>query len=416
MTTEVVAVFVIVYFGMFLGELPKLQLDRTGIALLGALVLIGTGAVSLEAAQRSLDVGTLALLFGLMVLSAQLRLGGFYTAVTARLVALDASPSRFLLLLVLAVGALSAIFTNDVVCLAVTPVVIAACVNRGLDPRPFAIGAACASNIGSAATLIGNPQNMLIGQALKLSFPRYLAQAAVPSALGLVAAWGLIVVLVRGRWAQPVEPVALGADEPANTAAAASAVLSAPRPFNPWQSAKGLLIAMLLMVAFCVSPWPRDVLALGAAGLMLMSRRLHSRDMLGLVDWSLLVMFAGLFVVNGALEHTGLTAKAIAALPGLSEPYALFGASVVLSNIVSNVPAVMLLLPAATHALAGPSLALASTLAGNLIIVGSIANIIVVESAKAHGVTIDWKTHARIGVPVTLATLAIAAVWLELMT
>jgi len=414
MTTEVVVVFIVVYFGMFLGELPKLQLDRTGIALLGALVLIGTGAVSLEAAQRSLDVTTLALLFGLMVLSAQLRLGGFYTAVTVKLAQLDATPPKFLLLLVVAIGGLSAVFTNDVVCLAVTPVIISACVRRGLDPRPFAIGAACASNIGSAATLIGNPQNMLIGQALKLSFPRYLAQAAVPSVLGLLACWGLIVVLTRGRWERPVEPVALGAEPPASTAAIATAALSAPRPFNVWQTAKGLSIATLLMVAFCVSPWPREVLALGAASLMLMSRRLHSRDMLGLVDWSLLVLFAGLFIVNGALQHTGLTERAIEHVPGLHEPVLLFGASVVLSNVVSNVPAVMLLLPAATHELAGPALALSSTLAGNLIIVGSVANIIVVEQAKANGVTIDWKVHARLGVPVTIATLAIAAAWLEL--
>lgn len=415
MTSEIVAVFVVVYFGMFLGELPKLQLDRTGIALLGALVLIGTGAVTLEAAQASLDVRTLALLFGLMVLSAQLRLGGFYATVTTKLAALDATPPRFLLLLVLAIGALSAVFTNDVVCLAVTPVIILACRRRGLDPAPFAIGAACAANIGSAATLIGNPQNMLIGQALKLSFPRYLAQAAVPAGVGLLATWGIIVLMTRGRWAQSAPAIALGADEPADTGHAARIELMAPRPFNAWQTFKGLGIAMALMVAFCVSPWPREVLALGAAGLMLMSRKLHSRDMLGLVDWSLLVLFAGLFVVNGALEHTGLVAKAIEAMPSLYEPWVLFGASVVLSNVVSNVPAVMLLLPAATHPLAGAALALASTLAGNLIIVGSVANIIVVESAKAHGVVIDWKSHAKLGVPVTIATLAIAAAWLMLI-
>lgn len=413
MTTEVVAVFVIVYFGMFLGELPKLQLDRTGIALLGALVLIGTGAVPLDTAAASLDVRTLALLFGLMVLSAQLRLGGFYVAVTARLAGLDATPPRFLLLLVLAVGALSAIFTNDVVCLAVTPVIIAACRRRALDPVPFVIGLACAANIGSAATLIGNPQNMLIGQALKLSFPGYLARAFVPSVLGLFATWGIVVAMTKGRWQRVEAAVPLGLEPPRPTDVARLAGSEA-RPFNAWQSFKGLSIATALMVAFCFSPWPREVLALGAAGLMLMSRRLHSRDMLGLVDWSLLVLFAGLFVVNGALQHTGLTAQAIASVPGLHQPAVLFAASVVLSNVVSNVPAVMLLLPAATHPLAGPALALASTLAGNLIIVGSIANIIVVDLAKANGIGIDWKTHAKVGVPVTVATLALAALWLWL--
>src|SRR4051812_28332564 len=240
---------------MFLGELPRLQLDRTGIALLGALVLIGTGAVPLDAASASLDVRTLALLFGLMVLSAQLRLGGFYNAVTARLAALDATPPRFLLLLVLAVGALSAVFTNDVVCLAVTPVIIEACRRRGLNPVPFVIGVACGSNIGSAATLIGNPQNMLIGQALKLSFPQYLARAPAPSALGLLATGAIIVGLTRGRWLRVVEPVPLGADAPRPTDVARLAGSEA-RPFNAWQSFKGLSIAMALMVAFCVSDWP----------------------------------------------------------------------------------------------------------------------------------------------------------------
>jgi Na+/H+ antiporter NhaD/arsenite permease-like protein len=409
MTSEVVAVFIVVYVGMFLGELPKLQLDRTGIALLGALVLIGTGAVPLDAAAASLDVRTLALLFGLMVLSAQLRLGGFYTAVTGRLAALDTTPPRFLALLIFAVGALSAVFTNDVVCLAVTPVVISACRRRGLDPIPFAIAVACASNIGSAATLIGNPQNMLIGQALKLSFLGYMARAALPALLGLCATWGIIAGLTRKRWARPDEPVPLGSEPSRPTDVARLAAGSEPRPFSAWQSFKGLATATVLMTAFCVSPWPREVLALGAAGLMLMSRRLHSRDMLGQVDWSLLVLFAGLFVVNGALQSTGLTAQVIARLPDLHRPLVLFPASVVLSNVVSNVPAVMLLLPAATHPLSGPALALASTLAGNLIIVGSVANIIVVDLAAANGTKIDWRTHARLGVPVTVATLAIAA-------
>ncbi|MBK7858115.1 MAG: anion transporter [Archangiaceae bacterium] len=414
MTAEIVAVFTVVYFGMFLGELPKLQLDRTGIALLGALVLIGSEAVTLDQAAASLDLRTLALLFGLMVLSAQLRLGGFYTQVTGRLAALNATPPRFLLLLVLAVGALSAIFTNDVVCLAVTPVIISACRRRELDPVPFVIGVACAANIGSAATLIGNPQNMLIGQALQLSFVGYLRQAALPALLGLFATWGIIVALTRGRWARGPDAVPLGAEAPAPTDLAQLAA-STPRPFNAWQSLKGLGTAAALMVAFCVSPWPREVLALGAAGLMLLSRRLRSRDMLGLVDWSLLVLFAGLFVVNGALQKTGLTARALESVPGLDHPATLFTAIVVLSNVVSNVPAVMLLLPAATHPLAGPTLALASTLAGNLIIVGSVANIIVVDLAKANGISIDWRTHARIGVPVTLASLAIAAGALSLL-
>jgi len=171
----------------------------------------------------------------------------------------------------------------------------------------------------------------------------------------------------------------------------------------------------LLIVVFLFTDLPRDVAALTGAGLLLMSRRLHSTDMLGLVDWELLILFIGLFVVNHALEQTGVTAQAMATLAShgiaLTEPGPLFAAALVLSNVVSNVPAVMLLLPAATEPFSGPLLALTSTLAGNLLIVGSIANIIVVDSARRQGIVIDWRRHLRTGLPVTTATLAITAAW-----
>jgi Na+/H+ antiporter NhaD/arsenite permease-like protein len=172
-------------------------------------------------------------------------------------------------------------------------------------------------------------------------------------------------------------------------------------------------------VAFLVVPWPREIVALAAAGVVLASRRFHSREMLGLVDWQLLVLFVGLFVVNGALAETGLVARSLSVLATLgvdaARPAWLFALSVALSNLVSNVPAVMLLLPIARGADAGTLLAISSTLAGNLLIVGSIANIIVVEQARSLGITIDWRAHARVGVPVTLLTLAIAGAWLALV-
>ena len=183
-----------------------------------------------------------------------------------------------------------------------------------------------------------------------------------------------------------------------------------------WQTIKGLTVAGLLCVAFLWAPWPRDLLALAGAGLLLTSRRLHSQHMLGLIDWQLLVLFVGLFIVNHALQQTGLPAQAVALLAGagidLNTPAPLFAASVVLSNLVSNVPAVMLLLPVASAPLDGPLLALSSTIAGNLLLISSIANLIVVQAAARQGVQIDWRTHARVGVPVTLATLVIAAMTL----
>jgi len=169
------------------------------------------------------------------------------------------------------------------------------------------------------------------------------------------------------------------------------------------------------VAAFLFGPWPREVVALAGAAVLLTSRRMHSRDMLQLVDWQLLVLFGGLFVVNHALMQTGAPAEAVATLGArgidLAEPGWLMVAVLALSNAVSNVPAVMLLLPFADHPLGGPVLAVFSTLAGNLLIVGSIANIIVVDQAARLGVPISWREHARVGVPVTLASLAVAAAW-----
>jgi Na+/H+ antiporter NhaD/arsenite permease-like protein len=184
---------------------------------------------------------------------------------------------------------------------------------------------------------------------------------------------------------------------------------------DPWQTAKGLAVTSALVAVFLFTSWPREVAALIGAGLLLMSRKLHSREMLGQVDWELLILFIGLFVVNQALADTGLAQQAVqrmsvAGVP-LAAPAPLFAATFVLSNIVSNVPAVMLLLPMVSPG-DGPLLALVSTLSGNLLIVGSIANIIVVSAAQRQGIRIDWHRHARTGIPVTLITLALAAAWL----
>lgn len=396
-----VAVFVLVYAGMVLGGLPRLAIDRTGIAVLGAIVLLASGRIGLDAAWRAIDVPTIALLVGLMVVSAQLRLAGFYALVTRQLARHEASPEALLAVLIAVAGLLSALLVNDIVCLAMAPVLVEVCARRALDPKPFLLALAGAANVGSAATLIGNPQNMLIGQALQLSFVGYLRDSLVPTVLGLGVVWWVVHAAVRGRWAgtTPV-PVAQGIR------------------FDRWQTTKGLVVLGVVIVLFLATSLPREIVALGAAGVLLISRRTASRDTLGGLDGQLLLLFIGLFVVNHTFAATGAPARALAAVAGhgidLRAPGWLFALTVVLSNLVSNVPAVMLLLPAATHPQAGAVLALASTLAGNFIIVGSIANIIVVEQGARLGIAIDWRTHARVGVPVTLATLAIAALWLWL--
>ena len=403
MDATAVAVFVFVYLGMILGKIPGLALDRTGIALLGAIFLLAAGEIQPEDAWKSIDVPTIALLLGLMVLSAQFRLGGFYAHLTRRLGAMDVSPSTFLALLIGCAGFLSALLANDIVCLAMTPVLVEGCARRGLDPVPFLLALACAANVGSAATLIGNPQNMLIGQTLDLSFPGYIVDAGAPVLLGLASVWVVVNLQTRGNWTKEFSLPAVEAP-----------------PFNAWQTGKGVVVLTTLVACFVFTRLPRDVLALAAAGWLLSSRRMSSRKILGLVDWQLLVLFSGLFIVNHALASSGDLTRIMAAVRtagiDIQDPGWLFGVTVVLSNLVSNVPATMLLLPAATHPMAGPILALASTLAGNLLIVGSIANIIVLEQAQDLDVHISWRDHARVGIPITLITLALAAAWLWLKT
>lgn len=405
-TAAVVAVFALVYLGMFLGGLPGLKLDRSGVALLGAIAVVALTGETLTSAAQAVDLPTLALLFAFMVVSAQLRLGGFYAAVTRRVGAMPLSRAGLLGALIGVAAALSAVFSNDVVCLAMTPVVARLCLQRGLPPIPFLLGLACAANIGSAATLIGNPQNMLIGSVLQLSFSGYLRVALPPVLASLVLLWAWLA-WGPGARAGAVQAVSLPAAHPADTGP----------PLDRWQTGKGLAVAGVLMVVFLATDWPRDVAALVGAGVLLLSRRLHSAQVMGDVDWLLLLLFIGLFIVNHAFAATGLAGQAVAWLADqgvqLAEPGPLLVVGVALSNLVSNVPAVMLLLPHLPGPQAGAWLALVSTLAGNLLLVGSIANLIVADLARQAGITIDWRRHAATGLPVTLGSLALLWVWMR---
>ncbi len=400
-----VVIFAVVYLGMFLGGLPSLKLDRSGVALLGAIAVMPIAGFSVAQAAQAVDLPTIVLLFAFMVVSAQMRLGGFYTTLTQRVAALPLSRAGLLAALIVVAAALSAVFSNDVVCLAMTPVMARLCLRRGLNPLPFLVGLACAANIGSAATLIGNPQNMLIGSVLKLHFGDYLRQALPPVAISLLLLW-LWLAHGPGSRKGGIEPVT---QPPAD---------DDPEPaFDALQTAKGLTVAVSLMAVFLFTDWPRDVAALVGAAVLLLSRRLHSAHVMGFVDWPLLLMFIGLFVVNHAFETTGLAAQAVAWLGTqgvqVGSPGPLLVLGVALSNLVSNVPAVMLLLPHLQGQQAGATLALVSTFAGNLLLVGSIANLIVVDLAHKAGVAIGWRQHAVIGVPVTLMSLTVVWAWLQ---
>jgi len=401
-STWVNVAFLFVYLGLILGGIPGLRIDRAGIAILGAILLLATTSITEKEAIESIDFPTMALLFGLMVVAAQFQLGGFYSAATNRLGSMKARPQRLLAVIIGFTGLLSSLLSNDVVCVAVAPPLLALCGRHQLNPIPFLLGLACAANVGSALTLIGNPQNILIGQSMEISFVHYLLVAAVPTLLGLGLTWGVLVWLYRDRWTGP--EIAFQAEDP---------------PFDLWQTLKGAIVLALVIITFIGGFWPRELVALAGGAILLLSRKFHSRQILGLVDWPLLMLFISLFMVNDAFQRTGEAAAAVAQLRDagldIANPAVLFVVTPILSNIVSNVPAVMLLMPSTSGVDAGIIMAISSTLAGNLIVVGSVANIIVVENAKRAGVEISFWTHARTGIPITLGSLALAALWLWLV-
>ena len=403
MTVFVVVVFAVTYLGMAAGRLPFLSIDRTGIAMVAAVVLVAADALPAAEAVHAVHFPTLLLLGALMIVSGRVEAAGLYAAAAAWIARAADRPRRLLALTLLVGGLLSAVLVNDVVVFAMTPLLCDGLRRRGLDPVPFLIALAAASNAGSAATLIGNPQNILIGQVGQLDFWAYLAVASVPALATLALAYGLIAWLWRDALAQPpaapeTAPVAI--DRVAGIACGTG---------------------ILVLLALFATPLPREMSALLVAALLLLSRSVRSRLLFGQVDLPLLVLFAGLFVVNGALARTGLPADAVTWLAAhglLPDTAALLAPlTLALSNTIGNVPAVMMILsawpqmpePALT------ALAILSTLAGNLLLVGSLANLIVAERAQAVGVRLGFLDHAKVGVPLTLISMAAAVGWLALL-
>ena len=399
-----VLIFALTYAGVAVGRIPGLQLDRTGIALLGAIAMVVSGAVSVQQAVSSIDVPTILLLYALMIVSAQLRLGGFYTRVAHSMARWSTHPRQFLLLITAVSALLAAVLANDIICLAFTPVLAYTLLSANMNPVPFLIALAVSANIGSAATIIGNPQNMLIGQVGHLSFDGFLLWCSLPVLVSLIGSYGIIAWIYRGRWMLP---------ESERTKSRAAP--SWP-PFNAWQSIKGLSAAGLLVILF-FTDIHRELAALGIAGVLLCSRKMKSRQIIEMVDWHLLTLFCALFVVIEGIAIAQIPQQIVALLANhrieIHHPIVLTGVSTVLSNMVSNVPAVMLLVRFLEGAPAQLwyILALSSTFAGNLITIGSIANLIVIEQAHLFGITIDFKTHVKVGLTVTVWSLLVLAGW-----
>jgi Na+/H+ antiporter NhaD/arsenite permease-like protein len=403
----ILVIFAGTYLGIAMGRVPGLKLNRVGIALLGAIALMIFGDVTTADVISFVNWPTVFLLFGFFVISAQLRLSGFYDWVAGGISARLGNPARFLLVLMLATGGLSAFLNHDIVCYVFTPIAGAALLRRQVNPVPFLIALAVSSNIGAAATLIGNPQDMMIGQIARLNFGRYILWTLVPVIVAIASAYGIIWMMSRGRL-QPALPTPNESSQEIY-------------PFNRAHTIKGLVI-LAAVIGLFFSPLPKEVIALAAAGIHLASTKFRTDDLLKLVDWPILVLFMGLFVVTGAFQSTGCGDQAVQWLAqggfNLNAPMNLALTTAALSNLISNSPAVLLLLNVAdlSHPAAAYILALANSFGGSLIILGSVSNIIVVQQARAMGIKISFRDFARLGVPVTLAALAGLLAWIAIVT
>lgn len=399
----IILVFLCTYIGMAAGRLPHLQIDRTGIALLGVIVLLASETVTMDELGANIDVSTLVLLFALMIISAQFVSAGFFELSAEWIMRKAETPTMLLALTVVVCGALSALLANELVVLTMAPLLIVGAQSRALDPRPFLIALAGAANAGSAATLIGSPPNILIGQIGELSFHLYLLAGVVPALLGLGSVFVVTWFLWRGRMEAPIP---------------AGGVAEVPRhPHDRNQTLKGLAGMALLLMLFA-TPLPREVGGLLIAAALLTNRRFTNRIMIAAVDWSLLLLFVCLFAIAGALADTGIPWTLISWLQGHDmlpdNLLVMTPLTLLLGNTIGNTPWITLLLQIWPNPPQGPLYALAvlSSLAANLTLVGSLASVIAVERAEALGVRLSFAEYARAGVPFTLISMAFAVCWL----
>lgn len=396
------AIFAASYLALAVGRVPGLAIDRAGVALVGAALMVACGAMPISEAYRAIDLDTLTLLLGMMIVVANLRLAGFFNAAGAWALGRARSPLALLATIVMVSGVLSAFLVNDAVCLVLAPLVLELAAALRRNPVPYLLAVAMAANAGSTATITGNPQNMMIGSLSQIPYVRFAAALAPIAAIGLVLTVALIALLHRSEFARRTP---LGAR-------------MAPARLHRVLMWRALGATALLMALFFAGQPPAKA-AIVIGGLLLLTRRVRSERIYAQIDWSLLLMFAGLFIIVAGAERVLLTPEAIAAVGQmhLERVPALSTVTAMLSNLVSNVPAVLVLKPF-VESLPEPktawlTVAMSSTLAGNLTVIGSIANLIIVQRAAAGGVTIGLWDYCRVGVPLTLLTLAIGTIWLS---
>lgn len=397
------AIFTLTYLALAVGKVPGLRIDRAGIALVGAATMMAAGVLSMHDAAKAVDYETIVLLFGMMVVVSFLRRSGFFALATDRIVARFSGPRSLLAVVVGLSGVLSAFLVNDVVCVALTPLVLHLCERLKRPPIPYLVGLATAANVGSVATITGNPQNIIIGSLSHISYLRFAARLAPIAAIGLLLNFFVVALVYRRQLADDASP-------------SHGAVAETPRVH------KALLVKSVAVTVVAVSLFftgaPIALVALAAAGVLMLGG-VRPEKVYGSVDWPLLVMFAGLFVVVHAFEVSVVRTWGLERRHALLEsPVVLVsGLSVFLSNLVSNVPAVLLFKPLMEvmpeKELAWLALAMSSTLAGNLTILGSVANLIVVENAKRAGTELGFREYLKVGVPLTILTTLAGVAWLK---
>jgi Na+/H+ antiporter NhaD/arsenite permease-like protein len=401
----VLLILILTYIGMAAGRIAWLQVDRTGIALLAVIALLASGQMTLDDFGSAVDLPTLAFLFAMMIISAQFAESGFIDLCARTITESRRGVATLLALTVAIGGGLSAVLATDILIVAISPLLIAGAQSRGFDPRPLVIALAAASNAGSAATLIGNPQNILIGALGHLDFWTFLAICAVPAIFTLAVVFAVVWL----QWRKRITQTALAATLDAPTITV--------HPLDRNQTIKGAVALLALLVLFA-TPLPREIGALIIAALLLASRKITSRRMIAAVDWPLLLLVACLFGITGALNQSGFAAQLLEFLTDhgllpdsllLLTPY-----SVLASNTIGGVPAAMLFLQLWPTAPPGVlyALALLSSLAGNLLLTGSLTNVLIAEHAERMGARLPFAEHARAGVPITIVSIGFAVFWL----
>lgn len=395
-------IFTASYIAIAIGKIPGLSIDRAGIALVGASLMVVSGALTPEEAYQAIDLDTITLLLGVMIVVANLRLSGFFAAATGWIARRARQPLVLLAAVIGSSGFFSAFLVNDTICLVLTPLVLDLTARLGRKPLPYLLALAMASNVGSTATITGNPQNIMIGSFSRIPYAAFTAALGPVALAGLVAIMVLIVVFFRGAFAGETWPYQ---------------DLPPPRINRPltWRA----LIATAAMVALFFAGQPPAKVAIAIGGVLLLTRRLKSTRIYAEIDWSLLLMFAGLFIIVAGAQRVLLTPEMIGAIgrAHLDHVPVLAAVTAIVSNIVSNVPAVLMIRPfiepMPNHDLAWLTVAMASTLAGNFTVLGSIANLIVVQKAAARGIVISFWDYFRVGAPLTLITLGIGVFWLS---